>query len=301
MQWNSIFHDIKKIEFFEDQDITNYSTMRLKARANLLIAKDTQELKKLIPRLHQENVKYTILGWGANQLLSYHGKSHLYLKLQQPMDEKILKKKQSLYHLNASTSIAQLIKHALVFGNYGWEVLTGIPASLGGAIFMNAGTKFGEISQIIDAITLLKSNAEFEEIKIHDSNKLQYFGYRKNFFCAPGDIIVAATLTQAGFDDLKVPVQIKSYLEYRKKTQPLKSFNCGCVFKNPPQYSAGQIIDELGLKGMQYKELRISQVHANFIENLGEATLTDFLEFIEIIQEKVFIKLGHRLELEVKF
>jgi UDP-N-acetylmuramate dehydrogenase len=103
-----------------------------------------------------------------------------------------------------------------------------------------------------------------------------------------------------GFDLEQVPLKISEYFEYRKKTQPLKSFNCGCIFKNPSNLSAGALIDELGLKGFEYKGLRVSTIHANFIENVGAANFDDFKELIKLIQETVYKAKGFYLELEIQ-
>lgn len=131
---------------------------------------------------------------------------------------------------------------------------------------------------------------------IHDKS----FSYRHNHFVKPGEVIVEATLTHFGVDET-IPQKIKDYLEYRKRTQPLATKNCGCVFKNPAkELQAGRLIDLLGLKGFAVGPLRISPKHANFMENTGGANWDHFSSLLEVIQVEMDHFYGIEFELEVK-
>lgn len=177
----------------------------------------------------------------------------------------------------------------------GWEVLTGIPASVGGAAYMNAGTKFGDFSQIIKCVSVMNVYGEIRTEQIKSSS----YSYRKNSFVAPNEVITQVEVMHHGIDEIKIPSLIRDYLDYRKKTQPLKSNNCGCVFKNPPGKSAGQIIDQLGLKGLSVGDMRVSTLHGNFLENTGSATASDFWNLVKEIQDVVKSKTGENFELEI--
>ncbi len=203
----------------------------------------------------------------------------------------------------ASLGLNALTAHAIKFGLKGWETFTGVPATLGGAIFMNAGTSLGEICEIVKDVTIYSMDGDFKKIII-DSNS---FSYRQNNFLKNGEIILAATLIHHGKSN-EIKKTIKEYIEYRKATQPLSKRTCGCIFKNKavnqsgtpvPGCLAGQIIDKIGLKGFRYKNLQVSPVHANFIENLGESTYTDFVEFVGIISSKIEQETGLIFEYEV--
>jgi len=291
-----IFGDLAPSQLFINVDLTSLTTMRLKSIGHYALVKNQDNLIKLILRLKEEMIEYRLIGWGANQLIPYDSSKVLYIKLDFPnvLDNEIQK---THYEFNASTPLSNLVSISMKLGNIGWEALTGIPASVGGAIFMNAGTKLGEVASLLKSVNVLRAKGNIEEVFITKDS----FSYRKNHFLDSGDIILSGVFTQIGFDQEKIPQKIKEYMSYRKSTQPLKSHNCGCVFKNPPGESAGRIIEECGLKGFKYKNLVVSTIHANFIENIGDANLEDFVGLVNHIRETVYKKYQIELELEVKF
>jgi UDP-N-acetylmuramate dehydrogenase len=281
-------------------DLTNYSTLRLKSIGNLAIVKSLDGLVKLLDFTRHEQIPTQCLGWGANTLFLEDMSHCLLIKLDLPfLENDTFGEAHDTYDIPASVGLNLLIKHAKLLGLMGWEVLTGIPASLGGAIFMNAGTKYGDISSIIDSIEILGIDGALRTIKVRDYAS-QYFAYRENLFLSKGEVIVSAKLFHHGINIPEVNQRIDEYLDYRKRTQPLATKNCGCVFKNPIPEQAGKLIDELGLKGFEMGALRISPVHANFIENRGGATYKDFDSLVSYIKEQIFSKKGIKLDLEVQ-
>lgn len=276
-------------------DLTGQSTFRLSSRGNLIEVRSSEALRKVLVTLGSAGVPYRALGWGANQVLAQEEKDAL-IKLNFPFDAKIFESPQEEYHLPASVGLNLLSAHAMRFGLKGWEVLTGIPASLGGAIYMNAGTTHGEICQIVKAVTVMESSGAVRTEHIGD----KHFSYRKNHFVAPGEIIIGATLKHYGLD-ATVPDKIRRYLELRKNTQPLSTKNCGCVFKNYSSTAqAGRLIDLTGLKGLTVGALRISPKHANFMENSGGASAEDFHELVRLTNQQMKLHWGLAFELEVK-
>lgn len=286
--------DHSDIEFIANCDMTKMSTMRLRAVGDLYIVKSEEALALLLGALDN----YTMIGWGANLLLQE--KSEIpYVKLEFNFDRQYLEEFREEYHLPASCSVPVLSSAASRLGLKGWEVFTGVPASLGGALVMNAGTGLGEIGEVVKSFRYMKKNGEIKEVKVDD----QTFSYRKNNVIENGDVILSAVLVHKGQDN-KVSEIIKNYLKYRNASQPMNAKTCGCIFKNYQGSGitcrAGQYIDILGLKGLRYKGLRISPLHANFIENIGEATYTDVMEFIEIIKEELKLNFNVDFEIEVK-
>lgn len=292
------FEDIKKsfdIDYFPNQDLTRYTTFRLKVYGDLCIVKNIDALKALISFTNKKKLLIHILGWGANQIIN-DTNNKLFIKLDFSFDRSYLDGARDEYDLPASVSLNILQSHAQKFGLKGWEVFTGIPASLGGAIFMNAGTNLGEICAVLKEVTYI---TKLGEIKIHKVNK-DSFSYRKNNFLNDGDIIVCAKLTHHGIDP-EIKEKIKTYMQMRKDTQPLKSFNCGCVFKNyDVDHRAGQFIDSLCLKELKLEGLRVSPRHANFIENTGDSTSSNFIEFSDHLKRLIELHSGIKFELEVK-
>ncbi len=287
---SSLNTQYKDIDYKINTDLTNYSTIKIKVKADLYIVKSIESLKFLIKEFKAKKVKYTLLGLGANQILS---EGSVYIKLKLPNIDNLNEYKEE-YTLSASISLNQLSSAARKFNLDGWQVLTGIPATLGGAIAMNAGTRIGEIKDIVKSVTVLRKELSIESIVNFEG----MFSYRNNNFLKKGDIVIAATLIHKGQRE-NVKEEILEYLNKRKVDQPWGTANCGCVFKNSNRISAGQAIDLLGLKGFCYKGLKISSVHANFIENTN-ASYEDFKELIEYINYQLETFYGQKFELEVK-
>ena len=283
------------------KDLKRFSTMRLDATGDLITVSNKEALKTVTKYLTQNNLKYRVLGWGANILLP---KTSIipYLQISFDFDRTIFEKPQNEYILPASVSLATLTSHASKFGLKGWEVFTGVPATLGGAIFMNAGTNLGEIGTIIKEVNLVTKNGEEKLIKIDR----QSFTYRHNHFMEPGDVIFQARLIHFGIDEA-ISKTIREYLEMRNRTQPLKEWTCGCIFKNHQNFDrgvtcrAGLFIDILGLKGLSIKNLQISPKHANFMENRGESSYEDVMTMITILQKELKLQTGVSFETEVEY
>lgn len=294
----SLENDLSQIaecEFTPNKDLTSFTTFKLSAQADFLEIQSVAALQKALPLLKKHKRDFIVVGWGANQILpSSTDKIVLHLKF--PFDASYLDSVKSEYVLPASLGINHLTGHAVKFGLMGWEVFTGIPASLGGAVYMNAGTNLGEIGNLITSVKLINSEGEIREEKINPKS----FSYRKNSFVGTGEVIYEVTIKHLGID-LTLPQKIKDYLEYRKKTQPLTTKNCGCVFKNPmKEIPAGKLIDLLGLKSLSSGGLRVSPKHANFMENTGTANWDHFRALVDTINYEMDHFYGIEFELEVK-
>lgn len=294
----SLSDEVNKIEgcyFHPDHDLTSYTTMRLASRGNLIEVKTVEALQKLLPLLCKNKKEYLVVGWGANQILPAVC-DKVILHLDFSFDQSYLETHRDEYTLPASVGLNYLTAHAVKFGLKGWEVFTGIPASLGGAIYMNAGTNLGEIGTLVKKVQLVTSQGDLREEVISSKS----FSYRHNHFVKDGEVIVGAVLNHHGIDS-DISQKIKDYLEYRKKSQPLATKNCGCVFKNPhKELQAGRLIDQIGLKGLTVGGLRVSPKHANFIENTGSSNWDQFQTLVGIIKSNMDHFYGIEFELEVK-
>lgn len=296
---NIINHPDVTVEI--DKDLKKFSTMRLDARGDLITVKSVEGLKVALKALTQNKIEYRVLGWGANVLLPAAADKP-YIQLDFEFDRSIFDAAREEYILPGSVSLATLTSHANKFGLKGWEVFTGIPASLGGAIFMNAGTNLGEIGSVIKEVKLITKNGEEKSVIIDKSS----FTYRHNHFVEDGDVIYQARLIHFGTDEA-ISKKIKEYLDMRNRTQPLKEWTCGCIFKNHHDVSrdvtcrAGLFIDIMGLKGLSIKNLQISPKHANFMENRGESSYEDVMEMITVLQKELKLQFGVSFETEVEF
>jgi UDP-N-acetylmuramate dehydrogenase len=294
----NLFSEISSINgcyLFLDQDLTKFTTMRLQSHGDLVEIKSITSLQKLLPLLKKHQKNYIVVGWGANQILPHKCKD-LVIHLDFDFDTNYLNQQRDEYDLPASLGLNHLTHHALKFGLSGWDFFTGIPASLGGAIYMNAGTNLGEIGSLLKKVRIVTPEGQLREEIINSLS----FSYRKNHFIKSGEVIVSAVISHKGIDP-EIPDKIKDYLEYRKKTQPLSSKNCGCVFKNPKrELQAGRLIDLLGLKELSLGDLRVSPKHGNFIENLGGGNWDQFQSILKVIKSNIDHFYGIEFELEVK-
>jgi UDP-N-acetylmuramate dehydrogenase len=281
--------------YYPNQDLTRFTTIRLQSIGDLIEVKSVKSLQKLVIFLNKNKLRYIVIGWGANQVLPSVCKD-IVIHLDFDFDFDYLNIQREEYIFPASLGLNHLTNHAKKFGLSGWEVFTGIPASLGGAIYMNAGTSLGEIGSLVKSVSLVTPNGELREEIINS----QSFSYRKNNFVESGEIIVGAVMYHNGFNP-QISQKIKDYLDYRKRTQPLSTKNCGCVFKNPHKdFQAGKLIDLIGLKGLSVGEMRVSHKHGNFIENDGLGTWDQLELLIKIINSNMDHFYGIEFELEVK-
>ncbi len=288
--WEIIDLDIK-----EDVNLSRYTTIRLSTTGTIVLVKTELALSQLIKLFKIEKVKYHLVGWGANQILKTTSDT-IFIKLAFDIDKEMLSEVKDEYTLPASISLNILTSHASKHGLKGWEVFTGIPASLGGAIFMNAGTTLGEIGDLVKSVSIMTIDGE---IRKHVVDK-DSFSYRENHFIAEGEVIISAVITQNGQDE-GIIKKIREYLSFRKESQPLTTFNCGCVFKNYDQnHKAGQFVDVCGLKGLSINGVGVSHKHGNFIENQNDASTEDFSKLIDALKYELELHSGIEFELEAK-
>ena len=291
-----LLKSISDIEWKPECDLTKFSTMRLKAQGDLIFVYSKKALLALLPVLTKNDIPYCVLGMGSNQILPEKSKK-VFIRLKLPFDkEKDLVSLKKEYKLPASVPLSVLSAHAVRFGLKGWEVFTGIPATLGGALAMNAGTGLGEIGEVVKEVYLVDDKGKERTISVNQSS----FSYRKNHFLDTGSIIVAATLVHFGTNG-EIPGKIKQYLKKRNQTQPLDRFTCGCILKNHSQTCrAGESIDIIGLKGLVWGDAVVSERHANFLENHGEAQASDVKRVMDLILYELELNFGTKFEPEVK-
>lgn len=169
---------ISGCNFSKDQDLTSFTTFRLASRGDLVEVTSIESCQKLIKLLNEANQKYILIGWGANQILPA-ACNELVIHLVFPFDHSYLENVHNLYVLPASLGLNYLTAHAIKFGLKGWEVFTGIPASLGGAIFMNAGTNLGEIGSLVEKVKVVDCNGNLRE-EVMNQNSFSYRQDRKS-------------------------------------------------------------------------------------------------------------------------
>ena len=264
-------------------------------RADLLVyPENIEDIKETVLYAKKERLDLFILGLGSNLLVGDKGIRGIVVNLARGF-KGIRLLNDNMLDCSAGASIGLVVSQSAKYGLKGAEFLSGIPGTLGGAVRMNAGAFGSEMKDIIETVTFM--NQEGEIIK-RDKESLS-FEYR-NLEIDNGAIILSATLALASDNEEAVRKRIKDYAKERAIKQPLGSATEGSVFKNPPGDFAGRLIEEAGLKGMIIGGAKLSEKHANFIENIGGASAADILALIKIIKDRVLKKSGIMLETEVK-
>lgn len=283
----------------ENEPLSGHATLRVGGPADLYIEPaDLDSLQKAVAVLRDLKMPLVILGNGSNVIVRDGGIRGAVIVLKECCGgiEELSRDQDSLrLQAGAGVSLNRLIRHSLEAGYAGLEILSGIPAQVGGAVAMNAGTKEGEIAACVEEVLVLNERGNLQRIP---AAKLKW-EYRH--LDLPNKAIVLSAVFQLKKDDPQaIQRRRDAVLKYRQDTQPVDWPSLGSVFKNPPKLKAGALIDEAGLKGVRLRQAMISEKHANWIVNLGGATAQDVLALIRMVQEKVREKSGVKLELEAR-
>lgn len=286
----------KNIVFKENEVLSSYTTIGIGGPClRMIFPKKIEELIELLIFLDKEKIPYFILGGGSNLLVGDSGFEGVVINLRKLEEIKVVRKEENRLRLKvlAGTSINKLLGFSFREGFSGIEFLVGVPATLGGAIRMNAGAFNQSISEVIKKVELYQNG----EVRIIDASP-ELWGYR--WFKEKG-VILSAELEFLKEEKEKLWLKMQAFIERRKKTQPFLERTFGSVFKNPPCCYAGWFIEVCGLKGFQLGKAKISEKHANFIVNLGGAKAEEVIKLIKKAQEEVYLKFQTFLEPEVKF
>ena len=242
------------------------------------VANSINSLNKAYLICEKHKIPCKIIGNGTNILFSDKGSNGLVISTK-GIDK--LTRKGNLVRATCGVSLKNLIEFSCLNALSGVEMLTGIPASIGGAVYMNAGAFGHDISECIVEVESVSNGKLTKRYKESCG-----FGYRKSIFNSNREIILSATFELKNFNEQSIREKIDSVLTVRKAVQPTGK-SLGCVFKNPDKFSAGQLIDGLGLKGYRIGGAKISEIHGNFIITDSSATASDVKELIEYVKIKI--------------
>ena len=254
---------------------------------------NTEQLKKVVERCNEQEMKVYVLGFGSNLLISDEGVRGAVVKLDGESFNRSSFNGDRLT-VGAGVNLNDLVFESVRKGFTGLEALTGIPGSLGGAIKMNAGGNFGDIGAVVETVTLMDSYGNV----FKKSKPELMFGYRESNITAK--YILEAELKLTPTDSEQALKTVKEVWIYKKNTQPLEGANAGCVFKNPRGVSAGALIDRAGLKGLQIGGAKISEKHANFIIAEKGGSSRDIIRLIDAIRQRLKEEFDVELELELE-
>jgi len=279
---------------FMNESLKKHTTYGIGGPADLMIfPKSKQDLIKVIEIINENKIQLTILGSGSNVLVSDNGIRGAVISLKNSLKQ--IEVDDNILYAECGTMLGKIVKHAVKNNLIGLENLNGVPGTLGGALIMNAGAWGGEISENLIHVEVINSKSEIQKIQKKDLN----FSYRQSSF-NKDDILLSAkfNLKKADKDIIK-----ENFIEAqsgRKKSQPLNKRSAGSLFKNPKNNSAGKLLDKAGLKGLSIGDAKISEKHANFFINDGDASSRDMLMLIKKAHKAVKDKFNVNLSLEVK-
>jgi UDP-N-acetylmuramate dehydrogenase len=285
-----------------NEPMSGHTSFRIGGQADALVTPmDRQDLAALLQEIRDQHLPCVVLGGGTNLLVRDGGFRGVAISLKKMAGIEITREYRSLggsfavINVEAGAMLARLLSFSVERGLTGLEFATGIPGTVGGAVCMNAGTAQGEMGDIIDTVTLVSPSGEL----ILRNREEMGFGYR--MANVPDDHIVfdAKIILRYG-DAGKIKARVKQIMAGRKERQPWGLPNAGSVFKNPLDESAGKLIESAGLRGLTVGGAQVSEKHANFIVNRGNAKAADVLQLMELIKAKVLEVHRVRLEPEIK-
>lgn len=284
-----------KIEYVEKCPMSSLTTFHIGGPADVLVKpKNEGELKSAILAAKECGIPLMLLGKGSNLLVSDDGIEGAVIHIADGLD-KIEVLENGIVSCKAGASLAALCSACLNSGLSGLEFAYGIPGSVGGAIYMNAGAYGGEMRDVVRSVTYMTGEGE---IKTASADELD-FSYRHSRFSGKDDIILSAQFALVEDKKESIRARMDDYIGRRKDKQPLNFPSAGSVFKRPEGYFAGALVEQCGLKGYTVGGAQVSEKHAGFIVNVGGATCSDVLGLIEHIKATVFQKFGVALESEI--
>ncbi|WP_040912175.1 UDP-N-acetylmuramate dehydrogenase [Lentibacillus jeotgali] len=277
-----------------DEYLNNHTYTRLGGKADYYVTPETyEEVQKIVKLSIKENIPFTLLGNGSNLIVKDGGIRGIVLNLGRLTKIDVVGTKLVAQSgARIITASQKALAHALT----GLEFACGIPGSVGGALFMNAGAYGGEIKDVLESAVVVDATGNLLHLSADDLD----LEYRSSNIPDKGYIVLEArfSMEMSEYDDIKAVMDDLTFK--RESKQPLEYPSCGSVFKRPPGYFAGKLIQDSELQGKQIGGAQVSLKHAGFIINLDGASATEYINLIHFIQDTVKSKFGVSLEREVK-
>lgn len=294
-----IIEEIKRLNIEtikEDESLSKYTTFKIGGPARVLVeAKSDEEILKLVKLFDEMEEDYLIIGNGSNLLITDAGIERPVIVLDKNFAH-IERIDEVTLYAEAGASLKSLANKALELGLGGLEAISGIPGTVGGAVYMNAGAYGSEIKDVVTKIRFIKDDS-IAEIDASEAN----FAHRRSIFQEKGYIILGAYFKLEKKDKKDIEEEQRDYTQRRKDKQPLEYPSAGSVFKRPEGYYASKLIEDAGLKGLSVGGAMVSKKHSGFIINTGNASFDDVVTLIEkvkaIVQEKFAVSLEEEIRI----
>ena len=279
----------------EEEYLRHHTTFKIGGPADLFVEPTTMaELSFALRTIHEFDVPVTIIGCGSNILVKDGGIRGAVVSVRHMTQ--IMDCNDNVLCIGSGYMLKDASEFAWENGLTGLEFAIGIPGTLGGAVFMNAGAYDGEMSHVVTAVRAVDFQGNIKE---YDASHLD-FGYRHSVFHDNHEVIGEVIMTLKPGDKAAIKARMDKLTEKRESKQPLEFASAGSTFKRPPGYFAGTLIEQTGLKGLSVGDAQVSHKHAGFVINTGSASAKDVLDLIAEVQRRVYDQHGVHLEPEVR-
>jgi len=288
-------HDaLQNFDVLYDEPLRRHTSFKIGGPADALVLPGSRDdLHRLLDILKKENIRFMIMGNGSNLLFSDSGYRGIVIKINRNMSDICIS--ENKVGAQAGALLSYTASEAMKAGLTGLEFASGIPGTVGGAVFMNAGAYDGEIKNVFLCAEVMSDNGDITEINTEGMK----FSYRHSIIQEGGIVLSSVFCLQAG-EYQKIKAKTDGFTESRRSKQPLEMPSAGSVFKRPPGYFTGQLIMDCGLRGYSIGGAQVSEKHCGFIVNKGGATCDDVRRLIEFIQNAVYSKFNVSLVPEIR-
>lgn len=276
------------------EPMSKHTTFRVGGPAKMLVQiENVQQLQKIVFYLSRLEEPYIVIGNGSNLLVSDRGYDGVVLEISSGMDH--IEVRGEKIHVQAGALLSKTAAEAAKHGLTGMEFASGIPGCIGGAVVMNAGAYDGEMSNIVESVTVVNQAGE---LMVLDRDTME-FSYRNSIIKNRPYIVAEAVLQLQKGDESQIRAKMEEFAKLRREKQPLEYPSAGSTFKRPEGYFAGKLIMDAGMRGYRIGGAQVSEKHCGFLINTGNATAQDLHELIMVVQETVKEKFHVELEPEV--
>lgn len=283
-------------EVIHNAPMKKYTSFKCGGNARVLIIPESVDsLQKILDFCYFKNVRPLVIGNGSNLLVTDKGIENVVIKIGSKISRIELLDDDTIY-CEAGASLKSLCMFALENSLSGFEFAYGIPGTLGGAVYMNAGAYGGEMKDVLYSCNHIDEKGNLNELSQNELN----LRYRGSAYTDNGYTIVSAVMKLKKANKAEIKNAMDDKLQRRKDKQPLEYPSAGSTFKRPEGYFAGALIEDCGLKGYTVGGAQVSEKHAGFVINKDNATATDVINLIKDVQKIVYEKHGVKLETEVK-
>ncbi len=280
--------------YVENEPLKKHTSFKIGGEAEMFVSVDNiTQLQAVLKACKENAIPLFIIGRGSNLLISDDGMKGVVLTLDG--DFRDISLKENTITCGAGVNLSKLCMFALSESPSGLEFAYGIPGSVGGAAYMNAGAYDGEMKDVVKSVTHITPEGNIETLELKDLD----LSYRHSVYKTNDNIILFVTMELQKADSEQIKAKMDDFMNRRKTKQPLEYPSAGSVFKRPQGNYAGTLIEKCGLKGKSIGGAQVSQKHAGFIINTGDATCEDVLNLIRFVQDTVKEETGYFLECEI--